>query len=148
MSASHPNPESGCERDLVTDQRLFCFVYLMSSHGWLQMTQLWGPISIMSLIQPCLTLVRPSDREGSKVTRSGTITRLGEPINHSPNHPARSQPHFLSGPVRESPRLSSLRPSGISLPVASLAWPGGLNAWDPGSCCISCLFSWVLFSTQ
>lgn len=63
MSASHPIPESGYERDVVTDQRFFFFVYLMSSHRLPQMSQLWWPTYLMSLIQPCLTLVIEKDQK-------------------------------------------------------------------------------------
>lgn len=58
---------------------------------------------------------------------------------------ARSQPYFLSGPVREGLGEHSLRPSDINLPVASLAWPRDLKACDPESCCIFHLLSWVLY---
>lgn len=58
---------------------------------------------------------------------------------------ARSQPYFLSGPVREGPGDHNLRPSDIDLPVASLSWPSGLMACDPESCCIFRLLSWVLY---
>lgn len=127
----------------VTDQRFFCFVYPTSSHRLPQLTQFWWPTHLMHVTDSTLSghLI-----EKSQVILSSAIARLGRGarLNQSPDHCSCQISAIF--PLRPcGRRTQGLRPFGICLPAAALAWPRGLKACDLESCCTSPLFSWVLY---